>query len=279
MKTPVRWCAIADEARSSEKRRFESLSQALREAGIENEFEFLIADKASAAAVLDKAKSEFAQIRLAGSVGAWILPTLERVPSSLNFSRAADAMVCEYNEWWPRFYLVEGLNQMLSLDASTLDLSGSVFIFGATPEARAAAAALSKIGLNRVVLSDPDDAKASAFVEELKRADFGTQFQAVPRAQITQIPGICSVAINTLSTLSEKETATELAYFNFLKPGGFWLDLAIFPLNATLQTEAQSVGASLFSGAHALALTDRLWAEAAFKVSIDAEAHSGRLTN
>ncbi len=278
MSAPIRWCTIADAYRAPQEARYQALDKALQAAGLETSFEFLIADQSNMGEILEKAKLEFSQIRFAGQSGSWVLPLLIRLPSSVMSLKSADALVYDQKEWWPRFYLVEGLNQMLAKDVSALDLSGSVFIFGATCEARAAIAALSKIGFNKMIISDPDEAACSAFVEEMKRSYFGTQFQSVARQFVTQLPGVCSIAVNTLSAAEAKEAATEIAYFNFLKAGGMWLDLSIFPLNSALQAEAVSVGATILSGAHGLALTDQLWAKSVFQVSIDLAAYTAQLS-
>ena len=71
----------------------------------------------------------------------------------------------------------------------------------------------------------------------------------------------------------------DLAYFNFFKAGGYWLDLSIFPLDTVLTSEAQSVGATLLSGAHVYAMTDQLWAEAVFKIKIDTQTYADRLSS
>jgi hypothetical protein len=84
--------------------------------------------------------------------------------------------------------------------------------------------------------------------------------------------------VNTLSAEDDATSSTELAYFNFLKPAGFWLDLSIFPRNAALEHEAISVGASVVSGARVLAATDCLWAKTVFGLTLDADVYASRLT-
>lgn len=273
----VRWCAIADPKRRSDEKRYLALSEAMKLSGLDNEMTFLTSTAENIQNVLDSARNDFAQIRFVGQVGTWVLPILERIPSAVKSLKSADALVCETHEWWPRFFLVEGLNQMLANDHAMLDLRGSVFIFGATSEARAVIAALSKIGFNKMIISDPDEAVCTAFVEDLRKSYFGTQFQSVPRQFVTQLPGICSVAVNTVSESDAGNSSSDLAYFNFLKAGGSWLDLSIFPLNASLKTEALSVGATVIEGAQGFAFADQLWASSVFNISIDTTTYSRQL--
>jgi shikimate 5-dehydrogenase len=270
----TKWCVITD---FKDEPRFQILNETLKASGVPTEFTQIQATPATLAEALEEAKTTQNQIRIGGRLGAHVLPLLERLPSSVLSLRACDALVCDNNEWWPRFYLVEGLNQTIAHDAATLDLGGSVLVIGATPDARATVAALSRIGFSKMIVSDPSEAACSSFVEELRRSYFGIQFQIVARKAVTQLPGVCSIAVNTLLQSEDSEALNELAYFNFLKPNGFWLDLAILPPNTNLETEALSVGASIISGARALAMTDKIWAETALKIKIDFEAHASSL--
>lgn len=277
MSTLLRWCDLTDRTDELARSRFQILDEELKKAGLQTELVFETADPANLRGVLDRARSSFAQIRFSGRLGTSVIPLFDRLPSALISLKACDSLVSENGDWWPRFFLVEGLNQTIASDAAALDLGGSVLILGATSEAKATVAALSRIGFNKMILSDPDEKIGWAFVEELRRSFFGIQFQSVARKAVTQLPGICSIAVNTLTAIEDAKSIGELAYFNFLKPGGFWLDFSIFPLNSDLQSEAFSVGASSISAARVLARTDCLWAEAAFRVKIDFEAYASRL--
>jgi shikimate 5-dehydrogenase len=258
--------------------RFKILDETLKAAGVETEFTHVKATPETLGEAIDEARATQDQIRIGGRLGGHVLPLLSRLPSSVLSLKACDALVCENGEWWARFCLVEGLNHTLAQDAAALDLGGSVLILGATPDARATVAALSRIGFNKMVVSDPSEAACASFVEDLRRSYFGIQFQVVAREAVTQLPGVCSIAVNTLTQTEDADALNELAYFNFLKPNGFWLDLAVLPRNLNLEAEALSVGASVVSGARVLAMTDRVWAEAALKIKIDFDAHASRLS-
>jgi shikimate 5-dehydrogenase len=273
----LRWCEISDRTDEFAKVRFQILNEELRKAGLDTEFKLTVAEPTNLQEILDQARSTSAQIRFSGRLGKSVIPLLERLPSALVSLKACDSLVCENGDWWPRFFLVEGLNQTMATDAAALDLAGSVLILGATSEAKASVAALSRIGFSKMIITDPHEELGLAFVEELRRSYFGIKFQMVARNAVTQLPGVCSIAVNTLTASEDANSMAELAYFNFLKPGGFWLDLSIFPLNTALQSEASSVGASIISGARVLARTDFLWATSAFNVSIDFDSYAARL--
>ena len=261
----MRWCELAfNDANRATTKRYELLNEELRALGVETEFEAVQCSKADLEPTLEKLRADFQAIRFSGETGPAVLPFLTRIPASISTLRSADSLVCEDGNWWPRCFLVEGVNQTFADDKSSIDLSGSVFILGATSKARAVVAALSRIGFGRMIISDPDEKKCQAFVEELRKSYFGIQFQATPRTLVTQLPGVCSVAVNTLVDGDDASGVAELAYFNFLKVGGVWLDLALFPLNQALQAEAVSVGGTLVDGYRVLAETDALWIAAAF---------------
>lgn len=257
----VRWVELSTRC---ERERYTALSEELAKAGIANEVAFIEAPLAEFEPRLSEVKSEFAQIRIGGGLREIAYRTAERMPSTLLTVRSADAYVCERGEWWPRNFLVDGLQQAIAEEFGQLDLSGGVFVLGANADARAVITALFKVGYRRFSISDNDEDVALALTEELQATHFGVQFQAVPRHLVTQLPGVNSVAVNTLPLGTDDGILGELFYFNFLKPGGIWLDLPLVPRNPALATEAASVGATVEESAGVLARVDFAWAQAAF---------------
>lgn len=274
------WCEIGlTERPPGLKRRFETLNAEIRSLGLEATLESITCEASQIEQVLLEAQRKFDAIRISADASHLVLKTLAALPANIATLRAADSLVKENGAWWPRCFIVDGLNQTLSSSVTNVDLGGAVFILGAGSRARAVIAALSRVGFGRMFISDPDDSKSAALVEELKRSYFGIQFQATERNMVTQLPGICAIAVNTLEAGEDSAGATELAYFNFLKTGGLWLDLALFPLNRALQTEARSVGGELLNGYEVLARTDALWFEAvcSTKGTIDVEGYAQKL--
>jgi hypothetical protein len=269
----LKWVEIAD---VPEQSRFQTLSDVLSKNGIENQLEFISVneiDRDESASesraidletVLTNAKKDFGQIRIGGSLRSAVPKVVENFPASLLWLKAADALVPITNDgkttWWPRNYFEQGFQRAFVKDIKNVDLSGAVFIVGATIEARAAIGALARMGFDRFSIADRDDDACEEFVRELTRSFLGLRVQAIQRNHITQLPAIHSAAINTLAVGQDEGMHAELAYFNFLKNNGIWMDMSLYAISQELEVEARTVGATVESGARILAWTDALWA-------------------
>ena len=269
-----KWVEISD---ACESHRFGSLSLSLTEAGVANEHTLIECAPDKLEGKLQEALLEFDNVRIGGVLREEIPKIYPRMPSTLLSLRSADAMVREGGEWWPRNFLIEGMNKLIVSDLKDLDLGGAIFVLGATPEARAAIAAFARFGFSRFTLSDPDIQRGQKFVDELRTLYFKVQFQFAPRHMITQLPSIHSAAINTLKLGRDDGALSELFYFNFLKPGGAWLDLPLVLRNTGLDAEALAVGAQVIGGARLASVVDGLWAKTAFGVELDLGAYEARL--
>jgi hypothetical protein len=277
MPMTIRWVEISDLPQSQ---RFQALAQFLNENGFENEVSFLPATQLNFPEVVVNAEREFDQIRISGSLCQFVTEISDRLPSLLLSLKAGDALVQkaikpELPDWWPRNFLVDGIARTLVTDKRNLDLSGAVFLLGAGCESRAAVAALVRLGFQRFSISCPDDVVGHALVEQLRTLYFQVQFQFIPRHLITQLPSIHSIAINTLVAGRDDEALSELFYFNFLKPGGIWLDLA-FVGNQHLDNEARAVGAETAEGIRVAAWTDYEWAREVLFIKLDPDALTQR---
>ena len=273
----MRWVEISDHP---QLQRFQTLAHFLNETGLENEVIFLKATKQDFPEIVAKAEQEFDQIRIGGSLCQYVTEISIRLPSLLLSLKAGDALVQKARkpnlpDWWPRNFLVDGIVRALVTDKRSLDLSGAVFLLGAGCESRAAVAALVRLGFQRFSISCSDDITGQALVEELRTLYFQVQFQFIPRHLITQLPSIHSIAINTLVAGHDDEALNELFYFNFLKPGGIWLDLA-FVGNQHLENEARAVGAETAEGIRVAAWTDYEWAQEVLLIKLDPDALTDR---
>ena len=280
----IQWAEISA---FPEKLRYQTLSAALTSAGFPNEVSFIESDDAGFDRVLEEAQAKYAQLRIGDSLGHCIERTANRKSSVMHALRIADAYVQTSVDgapvraaeksgiagvsWWPKNYLVEGIQQAVVSDIESLDLSGAVFVLGAGAQSRSAVAALTKIGFGRFSISDPDEALGRSFIEEARATFFSNQFQLVPRHLITQLPSVHSVAVNTMVRGRDQGAIAELFYFNFLKAGGLWLDLPFVP-NRDLDSEATAVGASAEPGYRVAAWTDRAWARETLGVNLELEA-------
>lgn len=272
-----KWAEISNRP---SRARFEALRTALATAGLESEVEFIecpIGDVNRFEEIFAEAKKKYDQLRIGGPLADLPLRNAERLPASLVALQAADAIVKSplsepgRFDWWPRNYTFEGLQLALVRDLKNIDVSGPVFVLGAGPDARAVIGAMTRIGFSKFALSDPDESRGRALATELKKRYFNLTLQFIPRHMITQLPSVHTAAVNTLSTDDDDGTHSELFYFNFLKPGGLWLDLP-FEGFADLDVEAGAIGALVESGPRLAAWIDREWAQDAWGVSLELEA-------
>lgn len=276
----VRWVEISPDP---ERARFQALSRALAQAGLDNQVEFIEADAQNFNQELSGAFRGFDQIRVGGELRTLAPSVLESLPAEVLSLQIADAFVRDpavAGKWWPRCYLAEGIRREIVSGAQIaagdlagkkdFDFTGAIFLLGETSEARAAVGAFSRLGFRKFSIACLDDDRGRIFVEELARRHFGIEFEFVPRIQITQLPAVHVFAINTLKVGEDDGMHGELVYFNFLKAGGCWLDLSFHAPNADLEAEARSVGAVIESGARIAAWTDAAWAEEAFAIKLDA---------
>ena len=271
----IEWCEVGD-VPSTE--RFTSLSEVIREAGVENNWTFLPVGTEGEAKL--SVADGYKYIRLSGSACQEAIRFSVHAPSQIISLGAADALVAESNNVrWPRCFFTDAVARTLAQLNLDLDFSGGVFVLGATPEARWMIASLARLGFSRVSISDPDEAKCQLMVDEMRRSTFGVQFQNVPRQLLTQLPGVHPIAINTLAKGLDGGALEELFYFNFLKPGGAWIDLALLPYNSALEAEAESVGAQVIQGHRIIALADVLWAKSVLGVTLELDALAANLAS
>ena len=250
----------------------EVLQRALANAGVENEIRFVQSDASSLRAKLDELKAEgIHHVRFGGSLPEAVPSCFDNWPSTMLSLKAADALVPdEEGRWWPRNFMQEGLQRLAAIDLGNLDLTGGAFLVGATPATRSIVAALARIGFYRLNLTDLDEAKGRALIEELKRSYFNVQFQFTPRGLVTQLPGVHSIAVNTVDMGKDPTRLSELFYFNFLKSGAVWIETIISESNSPLIQEARNVGADVRTGGNLISRWDEAWAEGCFKVKLDA---------
>ena len=279
----VRWIELST---ACERERFTALSEALKIAGVANEVEFRDIKTSEFEEALNECCANFDQIRIGGELCELAAKNPERQPSSILILKAVDSYVKETGSqnmkgqvsWWPRNFLFDGIQHSLVNDVENLDMGGVVFVLGATAEARAAIGALVRIGFKRFTICDPGVTKGQALLRDLNQSYFSVQFQLVSRQFITQLPGIHSIAVNTLKNGEDDEAFAELFYFNFLKPGGVWLDLPMKNANTLLEAEAKAVGAFVESSLRVFRCADLSWANACFGVELDPVGYLDLLT-
>jgi hypothetical protein len=251
------WAVLSD---IDERVRYDVISAELNKIGFQNSFSFVLCPAPEITVAVNEAQKKYSAIRIGGGLRNLVADFSPMLPSMMFALKSADALVIENGSWSPRNFLLEGLQQTFAQAVASFDLHGSVFIIGATPEAKAVVAAVSRIGYKSVLLTDSDESRAKELLHSLKGGFFGLEIEFISPSQVTQLPGASMVAVNTLAAGADGGLLGELFYFNFLHAGGVWLDLALFPQNPHLQVEAETVGAIVADGVGVWARTDWIWA-------------------
>lgn len=263
------WAEITD--RDPSEARAAALEEALKAQGVDNRRLMKTARAQDLRAAVDEARAEgAANIRFAGTLPEAVPALYETLPSQMLSLRCADALVFDKEgRAWPRNFHAEGFTRMIAADLKDLDLGAAAFVIGATSKARSCVAAISRAGFKRINLTDTDEARGMKLLEEFRRAYFNVQFQFTRRHMITHLPGVHSIAVNTIRVKDDPNHLNELFYFNFLKTGGVWVEATLGADNAALLAEARSAGAQVEPGEQLAAYADRAWVEACFGKRID----------
>jgi shikimate 5-dehydrogenase len=267
----MNWAVISDTVQN--KLRANVLSTALNEAGIKNQVHFVSATPENLNDVIQNCSNKNIQyMRFEGSLADFVPSCFNNLPSTILTLKSADAIVPEHDgRLWPRNFFQEGMQRLAAGDLGDLDLTGAAFVIGARPETRASIAALVRIGFRRINLTCIDDKRGEELLTDFKRTYFNVQFTFTPRSMITQLPGVHSIAVNTISMDDDPNRLSELFYFNFLKAGAIWIAVPMNSMSSPLIQEAKNVGAEVCEAALLAARVDQAWAESCFKVRLDHE--------
>jgi shikimate 5-dehydrogenase len=270
----MKWCVISDE---TNHRRHETLSQALKDHGIENTMTPLPATLDTFSQVLKSAQTTFDQIRIGspfgdqmGKIGIHSTELISRIQSG-------DAFIKKNQIWWPKSYLFGGMVKQFNLNVKAIDLKSSVFIVGAGASSRVAIAAFSQMGFLKFHITDRDSKKGMDLVASVKKTYFNVDFQFVPQSAIMVLPGSNSVLVNTTPITTENKILLDLYYFNFLKKPSTVIDMNLYPIPTPLCKEASELGADCIHGYQIAAQVDVDWAKEVTGFDIEISKYADRL--
>ena len=259
--------------------RHASLLRALAAAGAPREGRFVdAADPAAVVAAILAAKAEGSarSIRFGDEFGEELTRDSVEYPAQMLSLRACDALDFDGARWWPRSWLFEGVLRAVAHDVQAIDFERSALVIGCGPKARAAVAALTKIGFNKFNLLDRNDGASRAFAAELSKSFFRATFASAPKLSVSQLPSSHAVVVNA-APVATTELGVELMHMNFLSPGAWWIELVPGDHEAPLLVEARGAGARVLPARNVIARADGAWAEATWGARIDVEAHASRL--
>ncbi|MCM2281150.1 MAG: hypothetical protein NDI61_04815 [Bdellovibrionaceae bacterium] len=271
------WVEVTDA--ESQAWRYQCLSEFLSRAGVDTAFESVHGERETLAeAIADVRRKGVRRMRFGGTLADRVPSLTDNSTSLMLTLKAADALEIDaQGRMWPSNVLQDGFMRMVAHDLRDLDLGAGAFVVGATADARACVASLVRVGFRRVNLTDADEEKALKLLAEFRSAYFNVQFQFTRRLLVTQLPGVHSIAVNTIRLQDDPTHLNELFYFNFLKSGGIWVELPLGSGNDDLLNEARSAGAQVQPGLNLAAYCDQSWVESSFRVKLDTVSYRDEL--
>ncbi len=177
-----------------------------------------------------------------------LLEHFPRLPTVVHWLEAADALVLEGNQWWPRLFLYDTLRTLIINQFHDLDIGLNSYVIGASHTGRAAVAALVGLGFSHVSLVDEDTEKLDKEVKLLRRYLFGVEIEGIPAHTLTvhEKPG--SLMLNTMQLQDNSAVLGDLSYFNFMKSGGVVVDISECTNHNQLLEEASRANLKILSG-------------------------------
>ncbi len=221
---------------------------------------------ASAQKVLN---SEAQIIKLNDNYATEILKILPQTTQASALIGAADYLIRDNRGWWPKIFLPQSFTKVLSENIGQLDLSAFALVVGATSQARMVISSLAKIGYSTINVVDDSATLGLAFIDEMKRKFFQINFSFVRFSDITTLPGVHSIVVNTLPLIFEREYMDELYFFNYLKQKSVAIDLSLMPLGTPMIEESKQWGARHLSGDLFSCETDAMMVESFFQKKVD----------
>jgi shikimate 5-dehydrogenase len=187
----------------------------------------------------------------------------------VSLSESAGILIRDEKKWWPKSFYDEAFSRMASEHIGQIDINGSALVVGASGSAKLVAASLVKMGFVTVNIVEEDPVLGEATVKNLRKRFFNVKFQYVPGLELTTLPGVNSIVVNTNPLTETDEIYPELHFFNFLKNGGVVVDLTLVPSRTPLIIEAEKWGARYISGDVLASTQDVLMIEYLLKKKIE----------
>jgi shikimate 5-dehydrogenase len=262
----------AEVVSGEEASRFSLLAKELSDCGVENTLHSVTCKSEELEAMVSqllKDHPKLKQIRFTESLMKEVPLLSVQSSAGVHSLRSADTLAKEFDSWWPKNFLYEGFLAAIAIEFKKIDLSASVFLAGASAVTRTFVFALARVGFQSFYLMDPDESRAKALAEDLRRRCFGCKFNVVKKNAITQLPAVCSLGINTILFSEAPELLPQLHHLNFLSAGGIWLDSRLSNFSISPNSELRNAGAIVYSATDLASYIDSSWAESSLQVKIN----------
>jgi hypothetical protein len=270
---------VVELSQGEDRFRFDIIQSVVQNLRPDIEFEYIVTEpgekfeQAFKSVLADRSMDN---LRLSGFCQAAALSLREQTILEIRHIGVADAMIRnlkvvgrrDLDGWWPRNYMSAALRHQLSAQTYHIDISAAAIIFGTNSLARSVVAGLALSGMRQFLIADVDDAEAMKFVKDVSRLNFGLEVKAIPFLEVTQLPSSCSVAINCFSTI-DREASTEIAFFNFLRAGGLWIDFGMNSNRVLFEDELRSIQSNILSAGLIWSRADVDWTKESLGLDLD----------
>lgn len=212
-------------------------------------------------------------ILVSNPFGRTVLDHVQGVSREIRDLGCADTLIRDGQRWWPRCFLVEGIQRSLMNSKVDLDPNGALLVTGSGASARATVYCFVKLGFKKIGISGRSFEKVTEWVGELERSFFDVKFEAIPVDQLVEQAGLYSVLVNTTPLEKGNHIVHELYYFNFLKAPGLVIDLNLFPFQTPLMKEARDVNIRTIDGLEIAVSVDTHLIKKVAGIDIDTQAY------
>jgi shikimate 5-dehydrogenase len=186
---------------------------------------------------------------------------------------AVDILIRDETGWWPRPCLEAAMIKTISQKVGLISFDSHALIGGVNGFAKMAVGALAKMGFLNINIVEKSEELGAALIKEVKKKYFQVNFSFIGFDEVTKLPGIHLLLMNTIPLTFENEILDELYFFNFLDRKGVVMDLTMPPANTPLVLEAEQWGARRLSGDYFWCERDALMIQKATGLKINSEAY------
>ena len=222
--------------------RIQLMTEALQKYQITGNIEKMSLDPSELPNFLISQKDHYSAIRLTPAFQEVVTTLFPNLPTVERIIQVADCLFLEKNKWWPRSLLVDCLADSMILKQPQIDTQAQGLIVGDNSEAQVALFVLIKMGFSKINLISEHSNKIQSILDRTRNSLFGVEIKLISPDELTLLPNICSVAINTATLDPEDALMNDLKYLNFLKITGLLVDLSETDEQNPLIVEAQKVG-------------------------------------
>ena len=246
-----------------DKIRWNALQQTLQKLNLGLDLMSAPIDSAQPEAVvqaLSQLEPQYVAAHVSGTAQVSLVQNLAGVSAQAYALGACDTLYRSKRVWWPRALLTDAITECLH-ELGEVETSGIAMVAGAGGRARLAAAALARVGFKRIQFVDVDRNLAEAAALDLSKRLFGCNFGVVDLLDVTTLPGVYSVLVNTEGQGEGHAVLEELSFFNFMTRSGAFLDLVRGDGQTNFQKLAEEVGIRVLPADIVDAHSDRLLVE------------------